>query len=91
MPERLTHLREVVAELEEQLASLESIDAETVSLLQDATREIQEVLQQQGAETLEQEPLAERLQHAAETFQATHPTLSGVVMRAVDALRQLGI
>lgn len=89
MPERIEKLRQAVKELEEELAGLASFDDETRKKLHEAVAEIQTVLKQEGK--LESDSVIERLRAAEEEFQVSHPTLSGIVARMIDALGQLGI
>lgn len=89
MPERIEKLRQTVKELEEELAGLASFDDETRKKLQEAVGEIQTLLKQEGE--LEPDSVIERLRAAEEEFQVSHPTLSGIVARMIDALGQLGI
>ena len=89
MHERIEKLRQTVKELEEELASVEAFDDDTRQMLEEAVSEIQTVLQEEGE--LEPDSVIERLRSAEEEFQVSHPTLSGIVARMIDALGQLGI
>ncbi len=91
MPERIEKLRNLIAELESELQQLEETDDEAKSLLRDASREIEEALQENAPEGLETHSLIDRLKSSTEDFEATHPTISSVVGRLVDALGQMGI
>jgi polyhydroxyalkanoate synthesis regulator phasin len=90
MPERINKLRATVTELEAELAGLSEVDDETRAVLEEAVREIQDALHEQP-ETLEHQTLSDRLRDAAKDFEASHPTLYGVVTRTIDALAQMGI
>ena len=90
MPARLEKIRAALTDLERELANLDSLDAPTRSMLEEARHEIETALHKQDAQ-FEHQSLAERLETAAQTFQASHPTLAGVVQRTIDALGQLGI
>ena len=69
MPDRLDKLRETVRELETELASLDSIDLETRSVLETALVEIRETLRRRDPESLARShSLVTRLQDAAEGF-----------------------
>lgn len=83
-------LRETVSELERELDSLHSIDPETRVLLESVVGELQEVLQSDspGEKT---ESLSERITHAAQDFETSHPTLGGILSRVIDLLGQIGI
>jgi glycine/D-amino acid oxidase-like deaminating enzyme len=91
MPERLDKLRAVVDELERELHSLDEVDPETRRLLEEAHREIQGALVSRSSERLEPRALSGRLEDVAQRFEATHPTLAGVLERLVNGLAQLGI
>jgi hypothetical protein len=92
MAERLDKLRETVRELEEELASLDTIDPETRTVLESALAEISDALGRRDPASLARhDSLATRLQEAAEGFESSHPNLFGIVGRTVDALGQMGI
>ncbi len=93
MPQRIQKLRETVRELETELQSVEEVDEETRRVLEDAIRDLQVALAKQPGEPIDStsESIANRLTAVEGRFQATHPTLSGVVVRLIDALGQWGI
>ncbi len=91
MPERLEKLRATVQELESELQSLDTLDDEARALLREAADEIHSVLEEKDPSKPAPESLTERLTHSAQEFEAEHPTLSGVVNRIVEVLRQMGI
>jgi hypothetical protein len=91
MPERMEKLRSTLHELEQQLQSIESLDEETRKLLQDSVDDLHRQLDRQPKEPLEPQRLIDRLRATEERFQVSHPTLSGMVLRVIDALGQLGI
>jgi hypothetical protein len=98
MPDRMEKLRAAVEELERELHSLDQVDPETRLLLEEAHREIQGALAARQPENVEARlraappgSLAGRLEEAAQRFEATHPTLAGVLERLVNGLAQLGI
>ena len=91
MPHQLEKLRTALAELENELESLEEVDSETRSVLEEAAREIQAALDKSSAAELEHHTLAERLRETAQEFGSSHPTLSGIIGRIIDGLGQLGI
>ena len=90
MPERIHRLRTTVTELESELAGLDEVDDETRAVLEEAVQEIQEALHKQPEE-IEHQTLSDRLRDAAEGFEASHPTLYGIVHRTIDCLGQMGI
>ncbi len=91
MPERIERLRATVEELEAELRDLDSIDDETRTVLNEAIDEIQSALKQRDATQLESLSLGDRLQRTVESFEESHPTLAGIVMRVADLLGQIGI
>ncbi len=91
MPEKLEKLRTAVEELERELHSLGEIDPETRRLLEEARLEIQDALAREEPESLANGPLGSRLERVARRFEASHPTLAGVLERLVNGLAQLGI
>lgn len=90
MPERINKLRTTVNELEAELAGLSEVNEETRAVLEEAVKEIQDALHKQPEEIAHQ-TLSDRLRDATEGFEASHPTLFGIVSRTIDALGQMGI
>ena len=91
MPVRLDKIRAALNDLEGELSGLDELDAPTRAMLEEARHEIETALAKQDPVQIEHESLVDRLETAAQTFQASHPTLAGVVQRMIDALGQLGI
>lgn len=91
MAERLDKLRAAVEELERELHSLDEVDPEARRILEEARHEIQDALARQEPDRLESGALQGRLETMAQRFEATHPTLAGVLERMVNGLAQLGI
>lgn len=91
MPERIEKLKEIVQELEAELESLETVDAESRALLEEALKDLRTALGKTDTESLHAESMIERLRTTEEGFQVSHPTISGLVMRTINALAQLGI
>jgi hypothetical protein len=92
MSERVERLKSLVRELETELAAIEPNDADSQQALTVTLRELQQALQNRGAEQpLPSDSFVERLRGAEEDFQLSHPTISGLVVRMIDALGQLGI
>ena len=92
MPERLENLRKLLAELEEELERVEELDDATRDRLIEVRDEIQQSLDsEEHPSEWQPEALGERLTEATYEFSASHPTLSGIVRRLVDALGQMGI
>ncbi len=92
MSERMERLKSLVRELQNELASIDTQDAESQQALTVTLRELQQALQNRGGEPgLSSDSFVERLRGAEEDFQLSHPTISGLVVRMIDALGQLGI
>ena len=92
MTQRFEKLRKTIAEVEQELASAETLDTSTRQSLEQAIEDLQEALDRQGGPgPFEPESLIERFRETEENFQVSHPTLSGMVTRVIDMLGQLGI
>ena len=91
MPDRLERLRTTLSDLEQELAELDSLDAETRAILDLASREIHAALQKSEHPFPGHPTLVARLTSAAERFEVSHPNVAGVLHRMIDALGQLGI
>lgn len=90
MSDPADRLRSTIAELESELGELDQVDPETRAVLERALVEIQSALKQPEAEW-ESDSFMHQLQTAAERFEASHPTLFGIISRTIDALGQMGI
>lgn len=91
MSEELERLRATVRELEAELKSLQHVDPQTKSLLEEVREKIEAKLHRPAAEPPSHELLSTRLSAAAERMESTHPTVFGMFARLADALAQLGI
>ena len=84
-------LRETIHELETELERIESLDPETQAMLRRTVDDLQETLRRKkGGEDPDASVLGQ-LEELEREFQVQHPTLAGILLRAVEALRQLGI
>jgi hypothetical protein len=59
--------------------------------LEEAHAEIQAALSGEAPQSIATGALTGRLERVAQRFEATHPTLAGVLERLVNGLAQLGI
>ena len=91
-------LKTTLAELHAELSGAKQVDPETRRLLREALAEIQEALAAaestpaaERAAASSDEGIGERLQTAAAKFEATHPTLAGLIERLTDLLGAAGI
>jgi len=96
MPERVEALREILAQLRNQLEDGEPLRPESRALLEESIAEIQSALDEaQGRNTPAphntQPTLLDRISQLAEDFEETHPRLSATMGRVADALSNLGI
>jgi chromosome segregation ATPase len=91
MPERVEELKSLVKELEAALETLDSADAESQQTLAEALRDLRAALDKVDSEPIASDTLVARFRAAEEDFQVSHPTVSGLVLRMIDALGQLGI
>ena len=92
MSERVDKLKSLVKELEAELATLDTADAESQQALAETLRDLRTALSSRvDTESLSSESVVERLRDAEGNFQVSHPTISGLVVRMIDALGQLGI
>lgn len=91
MPQRIAKLQATLKELQAELASLETVDEATRAVLEDAVDEIETALGKDPHAELRETSLIAKLRDSAEQFEASHPTLFGIVSRTIDALGQMGI
>ena len=91
MPDRIEKLRATLAELHEELHELETLDAESRQLLEDAAEELHAALDPLDETPLEHASIADRFKRATGKFDHEHPTLSRIVGNMIDALGQMGI
>ena len=91
MPADREKLRAAVEELHNELASVEDVDADMQQLLKDAMADIDKALQDQSAKRDDDGNLADRLSEAAQHFEDSHPTLTGIIGSVIDTLSRMGI
>jgi dsDNA-specific endonuclease/ATPase MutS2 len=96
--DRSEKLKQTLAELHAELSGAKKVDPDTRQLLKEALAEIQEALSAaettsaaERAATGGDDGIGQRLQTAAAKFEATHPTLSGLLKRLTDLLGAAGI
>lgn len=81
---------EALHTLRAELADATGLDAASRASLQRVTEDIERQLHQ-GPPAHDDEPLAGRLQDAAQEFGAEHPQIAGAVNQVAAALANLGI
>ncbi len=98
MAEEAQELRRTLSQLHEQLRSSANLSEENRRSLQDLANEIRALLDASSPAVVTSGPadprqtsLAARLADAEREFEATHPTLSGIVGSIIDALGRMGI
>ena len=91
MTEQIDKLKATVAELEAELQSLGTLDAETRSVLEQVVLDILLALHKAAPGQRPPQSLVDRLQAAAQEFEDSHPTVTGILSRLIDGLGQMGI
>lgn len=91
MSEQTDNLKATVAELEAELESIQTLDAETRSVLEQAVLDILAALHKAAPGERAPESVLDRLHAAAREFEDTHPTVTGILSRLIDGLGQMGI
>jgi Domain of unknown function (DUF4404) len=91
MTENLDRLKSTVTELEDELRSLEHVDSETRAVLEQAVLDILAALQAAAPGERAPQSLLDRLHAAAEEFEESHPTVTGILGRLIDGLGRMGI
>lgn len=88
-------LKKSLASLHQELASSPSVDPELRELLVRLAEDIDDVLHPAAPPPEEEnnadESLVDRVKHAAEHFEESHPQLAALIGRMADSLSQLGI
>jgi hypothetical protein len=92
MADATNKLRDTLVQLHEQLRDTRDVNDETRVLLLEVIDDIRAVVSD-GAQVNQDEhgTLIARLRAAEHSFEATHPTLSGVISGLIDILGQMGI
>jgi hypothetical protein len=85
-------LRDKLNELHDELAKTETLDSNTRAVLEELSKDIQELLDMPGDQgDHNYGPLTGRLRASLVYFEASHPRLTGAMERAIDALVQMGV
>jgi hypothetical protein len=85
-------LLQTIEELRAEVAQTESVDPETLALLENAMRDLQRELDKRGGKsTAAIEPASSGLKDALLKFESEHPKLSVAVGKVADALAAMGI
>jgi hypothetical protein len=101
MADESNNLRETLARLHDQLRGAPNVNPETRTALQDLLAEIRGLLETGSthdasaaggtSRAKQHESIVTRLGTAEREFEATHPTLAGIVGSIIDALGRMGI
>jgi hypothetical protein len=86
-----TELQEALKELHAELDRTPSVDDESRQLLVEIRDEIEDLLSRSGDDVTSPQSLDERLQASIIQFEGTHPRLTAIINRVVDALASMGI
>jgi hypothetical protein len=92
MTDSTNNLRATLVQLHEQLRDTRDVNDETRVLLLEVIDDIRAVVS--GSAPADQDghgTLIARLRAAEHSFEATHPTLAGVISGLIDILGQMGI
>ncbi|WP_164102754.1 DUF4404 family protein [Candidatus Laterigemmans baculatus] len=82
------HLKELLAELHQELSETENLSDEQVAELRAAMEEIDDALRRSGRRS---GGLEETFREVASRLEQSHPRLTHAVGRVADALAQIGI
>lgn len=91
MTEQIAKLKSTVAELEDELRSIDPVDAETRAVLEQAVLDILAALHTAVPGERAPQSLLDRLHAAAQEFEESHPTVTGILSRLIDGMGQMGI
>ncbi|NIP87358.1 MAG: DUF4404 family protein [Planctomycetales bacterium] len=91
MSEAQEKLRHTIGQLHAELESLDQVDPQVQQLLQTAVDDIQQALQQGSQPPAGDTHIVSRLSQAAQHFEDSHPTLSGMIGSLIDTLSRMGI
>ena len=85
-------LRDKLNELHAELAKTETLDSNTRAVLEDLSKDIQELLDLPGEKDDHRYgSLMDRLRASLVQYESSHPRLTGAMERAIDALVQMGV
>jgi len=84
-------LQRLIASLHEELGSAASVDAESKEMLQQLTRDIENIAAGEGDASATAEAASSQLEQATVKFETDHPRLSMILGEIIDTLGKLGI
>ncbi len=84
-------LQDIIEKLHRELASADSVDAESRVLLQELVQDVEKLAGGSNAAGAGNDMTTGQLQNAALRFESEHPKLSMALGEVVDALGKLGI
>lgn len=91
MTQPIDRLKATVAELEAELQSIQTLDADSRAMLEQAVLDILAALHKAAPGERAPPSVVDRLHAAAQEFEETHPTVTGILSRLIDGLGQMGI
>lgn len=91
MTDSTNQLRDTLVQLHEQLRDTRDVNDETRVLLLEVIDDIRALIGGSPPDAAGHGTLIARLRAAEHSFEATHPTLSGVISGLIDILGQMGI
>ena len=84
-------LQRLIATLQEELSSSESVDEETRKALQQLIPDIEEIASGDAPSSGDHASAASQLENATLQFESEHPKLSMILGEIIDTLGKLGI
>jgi predicted nucleic acid-binding Zn-ribbon protein len=84
-------LREQLENLHTELQGVESLNDDERKLLQDLTRDVQEVLARDDEHTEHYSGLGERMKETVAQLEASHPKITLLMRQIIDQLAFMGI
>jgi uncharacterized protein DUF4404 len=85
-------LLQTLDELRAEVEKADSVDPETLALLESAMRDLQRELEKRGGKRpADVEPASSGLKDALLRFEAEHPQMSNAIGKVADALAAMGI
>ena len=84
------HIKQLLSDLHQELEQAESIDNETLALVQTLDNDINTLLVQES-EALESDSIVDQANALEATFATHHPLAERIVREIIDALNRMGI
>ena len=91
MTESLEKLRQLVADLEDQLDQVSGDNPEAQELLQRLSKDVDQALHEQAPQDFAGETFMDHVKTSAQEFETSHPKIAAMFNQIVDILNQMGI